>query len=168
MLEAARLEADRAFLNRTAFDLADVVFEQAEAFSSVSDAHSIHVVKPRGPAVVSADRDRISTVVANLIDNAIKYSADATEVRIDMGERDGLAFVAVRDFGVGIAPEHIPLLFQRFGRLPTERNVTTPGTGLGLYLCQEIARRHGGAISVASTPGQGSEFILRLPSAPSG
>src|SRR5438874_420469 len=65
-----------------------------------------------------------------------------------------------------IPPEHIPKLFSRFGRLPTEQNVTIPGTGLGLFLCREIATRHGGDISVISAPGDGSEFTLTLPTVP--
>jgi signal transduction histidine kinase len=117
------------------------------------------------PTLVSADRDRITTVVANLIDNALKYSPEGGDVQVTVGEKDGHAFVAVRDFGVGITPEHMPLLFQRFSRLPTDQNVTVPGTGLGLFLCQEIAQRHGGTIEVESSPGRGSSFTLRLPPA---
>jgi hypothetical protein len=69
------------------------------------------------------------------------------------------------DFTVTIAPEDMKTLFTRFGRLPTEANVTIPGTGLGLFLCREIAGRHGGEVTVRSAPGQGSEFTLTLPSA---
>jgi two-component system sensor histidine kinase ResE len=163
MLEAARLEADRAGLNRTTFDLIGVVLEQVTAFISISDLHSIEVVKPERPVLISADRLRIATVVANLLDNAIKYSPKADGIGLEVGQTGGYAFVAVRDRGVGIASEHVSLLFQRFSRLPTEQNVTTPGTGLGLFLCQAIARRHGGVIDVESYPGRGSVFTLRLP-----
>jgi PAS domain S-box-containing protein len=163
MLEAARLEADRAGLNRTTFDLVGVVLEQVTTFTSISDLHSFEVVKPERPVLISADRSRIATVVANLLDNAIKYSPEADEIQLKVGESGGSAFVAVRDRGVGIASEHVPLLFQRFSRLPTEQNVTIPGTGLGLFLCQEIARRHGGVIEAESYPSEGSVFTLRLP-----
>jgi PAS domain S-box-containing protein len=163
MLEAARIEADRAGLNRTTFDLVEIVSEQTTAVSSISTVHSIEVVKPEQPVLISADRSRITTVVANLLDNAIKYSPDADVVRVNVGCQDGYAFVAVHDLGVGIPPEYLPLLFQRFSRLPTEQNVTTPGTGLGLFLCQAIAHRHGGEIDVESSPGEGSVFTLRLP-----
>jgi PAS domain S-box-containing protein len=163
MLEAARLEAGRAGLNRSTFDLVGVVLEQVAAFTRISDMHSIEVVKPDGPVLISADRNRIATVVANLLDNAIKYSPEADGIRLEVGQGGGHAFVAVRDRGVGIASEHVPLLFQRFSRLPTEQNVTTAGTGLGLFLCQEIARRHGGVIEVESYPSEGSVFTLRLP-----
>lgn len=166
MLEAARLEADRVILNRTVFDLAEVASRQAVAFEALSDQHSIEVDKPNRAVLVSADVDRITTVVANLIDNALKYSSERGGVQVTVGEKGGHAFVSVRDFGVGIAPEHIPLLFQRFSRLPTQQNVTVPGTGLGLFLCREIAKRHDGAIDVESSPGGGSTFTLRLPVAP--
>jgi PAS domain S-box-containing protein len=168
MLEAARLEADRAGLNRTTFDLIGVVLEQVAAFTWIPDLHSIEVVKPERPLLVSADRSRIATVVANLLDNAIKYSPEADGIRLEVGQEGAFAFVAVRDRGVGIAPEHVPLLFQRFSRLPTEQNVTTAGTGLGLFLCQTIARRHGGVIDVESYPGGGSVFTLRLPATTEG
>ena len=71
----------------------------------------------------------------------------------------------VRDQGLGIAAEHMPRLFTRFGRLPTEENVTIHGTGLGLFLCKAIATRHGGDITAKSEPGAGSEFTLILPAA---
>ena len=163
MLEAARLEAGRTGLNLTTFDLADVVAEQIKMLSTFAESHAMNLGTPDRPVLISADRDRIGTVVANLIDNAVKYSPGAAEVRLAVGEREGFAFLAVRDFGVGVAPDHIPLLFQRFSRLPTEQNITTGGTGLGLYLCQEIATRHGGSIEVESVPGEGSTFTLLLP-----
>ena len=163
MLEAARLEAGKSNLNQTTFDLRDLVLEQAQTFASVSDEHSIEVVQRDGPVMVAADGARVGAVVANLIDNAIKYSPHTRDVKVRVDKKDGYAFVAVRDFGVGIASEHIPLLFKRFSRLPTEQNITTGGTGLGLFLCREIARRHGGDIEVESSPDHGSEFTLRLP-----
>jgi signal transduction histidine kinase len=69
----------------------------------------------------------------------------------------------VHDEGIGIAEEHKPLLFKRYSRLPTEENKRIPGTGLALYLCQEIARRHGGEITVTSRVGDGSDFTLAMP-----
>jgi len=80
-----------------------------------------------------------------------------------VGTRDGHSFASVSDHGLGIEVDHLPLLFQRFIRLPTVENRSIPGTGLALYLCQEIAHRHGGRIDVSSTPREGSEFTLNLP-----
>ena len=73
--------------------------------------------------------------------------------------------MSVRDQGLGIASEHMPMLFSRFGRLPTDENVSIRGTGLGLFLCKEIAVRHGGDIIAKSEPDAGSEFTLTLPAA---
>ena len=102
-------------------------------------------------------------VVANLLDNAMKYSRSGSEIHCAVGVSGPLAFAKIRDAGLGIAAENMALLFTRFGRLPTDENVTIPGTGLGLFLSREIARRHGGDITVVSTRGSGSEFTLALP-----
>jgi len=114
-------------------------------------------------AMVRADRARIATIIGNLIDNAIKYSPEGGEIRCAVGAEDGKCFVTVTDHGLGIAADHVPLLFKRFSRLPTAENKSISGTGLALYLCQEIARRHGGEIDVSSKLREGSQFTLRLP-----
>jgi two-component system phosphate regulon sensor histidine kinase PhoR len=93
----------------------------------------------------------------------LKYSPRGGEICCTTGRRGPHVFVSVRDEGVGIAREHMPKLFTRFGRLPTEQNATIAGTGLGLFLCKEIALRHGGDMTVNSMPGAGSEFTLTLP-----
>ncbi len=165
MLETARLEDNRIELRRELFDLGPLAEEQLRAFRPLVAGHQLVLERSPRPALVSADRSRIATVMVNLIDNAIKYSPAGGEIRCTVGTQDGRAFVTVRDQGVGIDAEHMKLLFTRFTRLPTERNVTIPGTGLGLYLCREIARRHGGDIDVESRPGSGSTFTLTLPAA---
>ena len=165
MLETARLEDDRIEMRREVFDLGPLAEEQLRSFRPLVAGHQLVMERGPRPALVSADRARIATVIVNLIDNAIKYSPTGGEIRCTVGTDDGRAFVTVRDQGVGIDTEHMKLLFTRFSRLPTERNVTIPGTGLGLYLCREIARRHGGDIDVESQPESGSAFTLTLPAA---
>ena len=163
MLETARLERDDLELEQEEFDLRFVVQEQIDILRPLTRDHRL-VLDAGDPApLVRGDRTRISTVVANFLDNAIKYSPDGGEIRCSACLRDSRAIVSVRDEGLGIAPEHMPRLFSRFGRLPTEENMNIPGTGLGLFLCKEIANRHGGDITVRSKPGVGSEFTLKLP-----
>jgi len=163
MLETARLERDDLELEQEEFDLRFVVQEQIDILRPLTRDHRL-VLDAGDPApLVRGDRTRISTVVANFLDNAIKYSPDGGEIRCSACLRDSRAIVSVRDEGLGIAPEHMPRLFSRFGRLPTEENMNIPGTGLGLFLCKEIANRHGGDITVRSKPGVGSEFTLTLP-----
>jgi len=87
------------------------------------------------------------------MDNALKYSPAGGEICVMSGRRGTDVFVSVRDQGIGISAEHLPRMFTRFGRLPTQENMSISGTGLGLFLCKEIAVRHGGDIKVNSRPG---------------
>jgi signal transduction histidine kinase len=163
MLETARLEDDSLDLFREDFDLRELAQEQLDVFRPLSADHRLLLSADASPLRVVGDRARVSTVIANFIDNALKYSPQGGEICVSAGRRGTFAFVSVRDEGLGISPEHVPMLFTRFGRLPTEANVSIPGTGLGLFQCREIARRHGGDIGVNSRPGLGSEFTLTLP-----
>ena len=165
MLETARLEHDLLELSRDRFDVRWVAQEQLDIFRPLAHGHHFVVESAREPLLVEGDRSRIATIVANFMDNAIKYSPDGGEVCIISGRRGAEVFISVRDHGIGISAEHMPRMFTRFGRLPTEENMSIAGTGLGLFLCKEIAVRHGGDITVRSQPGEGSEFTLTLPSA---
>lgn len=162
MLEIARIEHESFALTYELFDLRRLAADQMKALAPPAESH--HVVMPAGDRVmVEGDRSRIATVIANLVDNALKYSPNGGDIGCSVTADGQWARVSVRDHGIGIRPEHMGTLFSRFGRLPTEENISIPGTGLGLFLCREIARRHGGDITVDSEPGKGSEFVLTLP-----
>jgi two-component system sensor histidine kinase SenX3 len=118
---------------------------------------------PGSAVPVVGDRSRLSMIVTNLLHNALKYSPAGGEVRVTCRVADGTAEVAVHDQGVGIAAEDIGRLFTRFGRIVTPETAGIGGTGLGLYLARDLARRHGGDVRVESRPGEGSTFTLRLP-----
>jgi signal transduction histidine kinase len=163
MLETARLENGRLELHLEPVDLHEVTARQIARLKPLAPKHTLVLSSKTRPVAVRADLSRIETIVGNLIDNAIKYSPQGGQVECEVGTSSDQAFVRVRDHGVGIAPEHMPLLFKRFGRLPTTSNKKIRGTGLALYLCQELARRHGGDVTVESVPELGSEFTLRLP-----
>jgi signal transduction histidine kinase len=164
MLETARLEHDRVDIQAEIVDLIEIATEQIDTFRPLAADREIVLTAPSGPVLVNGDRGRLATIVGNLLDNAIKYSPDGGEIECSVDAGGGRGFVSVRDHGIGIAADDLPLLFTRFGRLPTDLNRSVPGTGLGLYLCREIARRHGGEILVESWPGSGSRFTLSLPS----
>jgi signal transduction histidine kinase len=97
------------------------------------------------------------------VSNAIKYSPGGGAVEVDVVNHGGIARVSVKDQGVGIAKDDLPVLFTRFGRVSTPETDHLPGTGLGLYLGRQLARLHGGEITVDSDPGRGSTFTLHLP-----
>ena len=163
MMETARLEYGDLDLHKTAFDVGELLRTQVETFRPLTDGHDLFTDLPEVPVRVLADRSRIGTVIANLVDNAIKYSPGGGEIRCTVRSGEGHVAVEVSDHGIGVARDHADRLFTRFGRLPTEENVSIAGTGLGLYLSREIALRHGGELTAESRPGEGSTFTLTLP-----
>jgi signal transduction histidine kinase len=101
-------------------------------------------------------------VLANLIDNAVKYSPAGDEVEVAAAAENGTVRIAVRDNGPGIAREHQKLIFEKFGRAKVA-GTAKPGTGLGLFIARSIAEAHGGSIDVESVPDRGATFVLALP-----
>jgi signal transduction histidine kinase len=164
MIEAARLEDGALMLRPEANDLRDLVKAAVNSATPALDGlHKVRVKCPDRPVHVRVDGERVKTIVSNLVSNAIKYSPEGGSVEIDVVNRGGIARVSVKDQGLGIAKDDLPILFTRFGRVSTPETDHLPGTGLGLYLGRQLARLHGGEITVDSEPGQGSTFTLHLP-----
>jgi signal transduction histidine kinase len=164
MIEAARLEDGALMLRPAANDLRDIVNAAVDSARPVLDGeHKIRVKCPDRPVHVRVDGERVKTIVSNLVSNAIKYSPEGGVVEVDVVNRGGIARVSVKDQGVGIAKEDLSILFTRFGRVSTPETDHLPGTGLGLYLGRQLARLHGGEITVESESGRGSTFTLHLP-----
>jgi signal transduction histidine kinase len=164
MIEAARLEDGALMLRQQDHDLRDIVSAAVDAVRLVLDAErDIRLKCPERPVHVRVDGERIKTIVSNLLSNAIKYSPAGGTVECEIVNRGGIARVSVKDGGLGIAKEDLPVLFTRFGRVSTPETDSLPGTGLGLYLGRQLARLHGGEITVDSEPGRGSNFTLHLP-----
>jgi two-component system phosphate regulon sensor histidine kinase PhoR len=124
---------------------------------------------PNNPIIVRGDRDELTRLFENLVENGLKYGASGkrVEVRIDVvkdasGKHDE-AKIAVRDYGPGIAPEHVPRLSERFYRVDVGQSRAEGGTGLGLALVKHILNRHQGRLEIDSTLGQGSTFTAVVP-----
>ncbi|MBI4199141.1 MAG: HAMP domain-containing protein [Chloroflexi bacterium] len=115
------------------------------------------------PSVVQGDEDRLKEVLLILVDNAIRYTPQGGTVTLALRREPPWVSVDVEDTGMGIAPEHLPHIFQRFWRADPARSRDRGGTGLGLAIAKGIVDQHGGEILVASTPGRGSRFTVRLP-----
>jgi signal transduction histidine kinase len=167
MIEAARLEDGALMLRPQQADLRHIVGAAvASVRPLVDEGREILVKSPDRPVHVRVDAERIKTIIANLISNAVKYSPMGGPVHIELAGRGGIARVSVIDTGVGIAKEDLPILFTRFGRVSTRHTDHLPGTGLGLYLGRQLARLHGGEITVDSVADKGSTFTLHLPLTP--
>jgi len=164
MIEAARLEDGGLVLRVVEADLRDVVNAAADSVSPLLESgHRLVLDMPERRVKVRIDIDRTKTIVANLLNNAIKYSPNGGAVTCQVRARAGIARVAVTDEGLGIAPANFAILFTRFGRVITPETEHLKGTGLGLFLGRQLARMQGGDITVASTLGQGSTFTLHFP-----
>jgi two-component system phosphate regulon sensor histidine kinase PhoR len=130
-----------------------------------SDSHITLEVVNEALKLVSADRDAVFQVFSNLIDNACKYAAQGGRILIGAHDVQGFVQFYVRDFGPGIASEHLPRLFERFYRVDKARSRESGGTGLGLAIAKHIVLAHGGSITAESELNHGSTFIFSLPEA---
>jgi two-component system phosphate regulon sensor histidine kinase PhoR len=165
LLSLAELERPGAELRLERFDLRELVTRQAAVPAERARRAGIVLeVEPGGAVDVVADRARIEQVVANLLDNAVKYT-EKGGVRVALGVSDGTAWCEVRDSGSGIPAEDLPRIFERFYRVDKARSRELGGTGLGLSIVKHIVTLHGGTVSVESAPGRGSTFRFELPPA---
>lgn len=165
LLLTARLEDSRLHLDRCPQDVRGLLRAAVEAVQPRAAAAGRTVVmeEDEGELICAVDAPRILTALGNLLDNAVKYSPAGSQVRCSADLRGGCAELSVADDGDGIPPDEMPRLFTRFGRTESAANRGIPGTGLGLYISRELARRHGGDIAVSSRPGAGATFTMSLP-----
>lgn len=160
LLDAARLEQGKLVGEREPVDLVELAREIARRDSY--RGHRISV-RAEAPVVGSYDPRRIGQVIENLVENAAKYSPEETEIRIGVAQRDGHALIEVTDEGIGIPPEDLPQIFDRFHRASNVDDRRFAGMGLGLFICRGIVEQHGGRIWVDSRVGLGSTFHVSLP-----
>lgn len=162
VLDLARLEAGRLELRPQRVGLRQLVEGAAQHHSALDGSDRVEVKVP-GDVVVWGDPDRLSHVMSNLIENAIKFSDDGAIV-VDVTSHDDGVEVTVSDDGVGIEEERLPSVFS--GPAPTGQSATPSGTGLGLYLTRRLVEAHGGSIRATSEAGVGSTFTITLPGEP--
>lgn len=140
--------------------LLEAIADEARALSQ--GRHEIHLHLD-APAPVWGVAKELESAFRNLVTNAVRYTPEGGRIDVDWRIRDGEGWVTVRDTGIGIAPEHLPRLAERFYRVDRGRSRDTGGTGLGLAITKHVIQRHGGQFQVESRLGMGSAFTLRLP-----
>ena len=161
LLDVSRITANRMQLELESLDLAELVRNVAAGLSEhASKVESDLRVHADDALVGRWDRFRLEQVVSNLLTNALKYGrGKPVDVRLHRKGKD--AVLEVRDYGIGIEDRHHRRIFERFERAVSERHYG--GLGLGLWISRQIVDASGGVIDVASTPGEGSCFTVRLP-----
>lgn len=161
LLDVSRIAGGRLGIDRQEVDLVEIVGEVVERFTDVSEpGRSLLSFEVDGPLVGEWDRDRLDQILTNLIGNAVKYG-EGRPVEVRAWASRELVHVAVRDQGIGIAPQQQKRIFERFERLMPDRHYG--GLGLGLWIVRQLVEAHGGTIEVQSELGRGATFLVTLP-----
>lgn len=160
----SRLDAGEAAAEWVPLDLAQLTAATADQMSLLAEDKDIKVSCEAVLGVwVEGDRARLKQVVVNLLDNAIKYTPKGGAVVLRVGRQNGKAVLEITDNGIGIPPEDLPRVFERFFRVDNARSRQEGGAGLGLSIVKSICTAHQGRVEVASEPGRGSRFRVELP-----
>jgi CheY-like chemotaxis protein len=166
LLDISRLSRDRLDLQMTRVDLAEVVASAVETSRPLLDGlgHRLVIALPPDPIVLDADAVRLEQVLANLLNNAARYTPTGGRIEISARREGTTAVVSVSDNGVGITAEEMPRLFEIFAQAKPALERASGGLGIGLSLARGLVERHGGTVEARSGgAGQGSEFVVRLP-----
>jgi signal transduction histidine kinase len=165
VLDFARIEGGRRTYEMTPTAIEPLIRGTLEAFvyPLAQQGFKVEVSVAADLPEVTLDADAVGQALANLIDNAIKYSGDERALTVDARVVDGWLVLAVSDRGLGIAREEQAKIFEKFYRVGRSDTQGRRGSGMGLALVRHIAEAHGGTIAVESVPGEGSRFSLRLP-----
>ena len=161
-LNVSRLESGEIHLNLSHFDLDQLIFDIVEDLRLIHPANQINYAADK-PKLIYADKDKIGSVISNLISNAVKYSDQGSTVSVQSEALENEVHVAVADNGIGIQAHDLEKLFDRFYRVENQQTKTISGFGIGLYLSAEIINLHHGKIWAESTYGAGSTFHFSLP-----
>jgi two-component system phosphate regulon sensor histidine kinase PhoR len=170
LLSLSRIELNAHLRPDKQVDLVAIIRQVADSLQTLARDRGVDIRATARPdrLLVLGDRDELMRVLENLIENALKYAASGKRIDITLAVSDGSkgpreASIAVRDYGPGIAPEHLPRLTERFYRVDVSDSRAQGGTGLGLALVKHILNRHGGRLTIDSIAGHGATFTAHLP-----
>jgi two-component system, sensor histidine kinase and response regulator len=164
LMEWAQSQTGRMIFAPEVFILVELIDGIVSMLESSAIQKKVQIKKEVPPdTIVYADKAMISTILRNLISNAIKFSYPGGEISVSVTKNKNGLVVAVSDTGIGIPKESIGKLFQIDQNIKTSGTQNEQGTGLGLILCKEFIEKHGGKIGVESEPGKGSKFYFNIP-----
>ncbi len=165
LLSLSRIEMNLHRPPEAAVDLVPLAAHVRDSLSPLAHDRGVEIAleAPPAPVIVRGERDELIRLIENLVENALKYGASGKRVEIRLRSEATEAVLSVRDFGPGIAPEHLPRLTERFYRVDVAQSREQGGTGLGLAIVKHIAARHRARLAIESEPGKGASFSVRIP-----
>lgn len=163
LLDVSRLESGQLQIAYAGVELVELVRRALENIRATTPGRTFLLFVETEHLLVTGDALRLEQVLGNLLNNAIKYSAEQSQIEVTLARVDQRALIHVQDYGIGIAADALPHLFDRFYRVDNEQTRNVTGVGVGLFVVHEIVRLHGGQVSINSTPGAGSTFTVTLP-----
>ncbi|WP_052341758.1 ATP-binding protein [Salinarimonas rosea] len=169
LLSLSRIELRAHVAPQTPLDVGAVTRQMLDTLAPLARERGVEIVfeAPPQPALIAGERDELLRVVENLVENAVKYGDGGGRVEVGVARRPSeageIVRLAVRDYGPGIAPEHVPRLTERFYRVDVAASREKGGTGLGLAIVKHIVARHRGRLTIESTPGEGALFAADFP-----
>ncbi|RZL40131.1 MAG: hypothetical protein EOP00_27035, partial [Pedobacter sp.] len=161
-LNVSRLESGQIHIEKTVFNFTVLVANLIEELKFSSAGYEL-LLTCNNEYLIYADKEKIISVVTNLLTNAMKYSPIGGKIEINCVDKDGQLVFSVKDNGIGIAPHHLARIFERYYRVDRKETKNISGFGIGLYLSAELISLHGGNIWAESKLGEGSTFVVTLP-----
>ncbi|MGZ5473834.1 MAG: sensor histidine kinase, partial [Thermoanaerobaculia bacterium] len=165
LLDVSRIETGRLEIRREPIAWPQFVRDVVHRHHTAVSDRRFHLSVPDNGKIVTGDRDRLEQVLGNLLENAVKYSPEGSDVTVTVEERNDTLITAVCDRGIGIPADELNQVFERFHRGRQVSSTNYGGLGLGLYITKQIIERHGGSIWVESKEGNGTTFFFSLPAA---
>jgi PAS domain S-box-containing protein len=166
LLDVSRIETGKLEMRREPIEWAQFVRDVVRRHHTAVSDRRFHLNVPEITAVITGDRDRLQQVLGNLLENAVKYSPEGSEILVSVETRDEQVITSVSDRGIGIPTDELNQVFERFHRGRQVSSTNYGGLGLGLYITKQIVERHSGTIWVESKEGVGTTFSFSLPLAP--
>jgi two-component system phosphate regulon sensor histidine kinase PhoR len=164
LLTLSALESEHNPLNDDEFAVVPLLLEASADAKALSNGQHAIELAIGDAATIVGNRDELASAFGNLVSNAVRYTPPGGTITLEWQvDADGSGRFAVTDTGIGIAPEHVPRLTERFYRVDRSRSRATGGTGLGLAIVKHVLLRHQAELDIASEPGRGSTFAVRLP-----
>jgi len=163
LLDVSRIETGRLEIRHEPIQWMSFVREVVQRHHTAVSDRRFHLNVPESSVAVTGDRDRLEQVLGNLLENAVKYSPEGSEILVSVELRDSQVVTSVSDRGIGIPSDELAQVFERFHRGRQVSSTNYGGLGLGLYIAKQIVERHGGSIWVESKEGSGTTFYFALP-----